>query len=158
MERNDLLEQELSKLVDDRSHPDWKSAACIGTEPEAWFPFGKDRLEQVDLLIQICEGCPIRAACLDYGRDTKAKDGVWGGVDFFPRKPKTKHRNPPTPPPGPSKVRGVSWDKQRKRWVVRIRFHDVSYFGGNHKVQTLAEQKAIALRKQIIQAWQTSAA
>lgn len=37
-------------------------AACIGTDPEAWFP-GVG--ESVDMLRRICRGCEVRPQCLD---------------------------------------------------------------------------------------------
>jgi hypothetical protein len=154
-ERKALLDREFAELVGAVETPNWNLAACIGTDPNAWFPKGKDRPEKVELLQRICDECPIRRLCLAYGKATKAIDGVWGGRDFYQYQSKSgKFRSPPKPPPAPSNVKGVSWETRVRSWVVRIRFRGVDTFAGYHKDQQVAEQTAIALRKQIIKAWE----
>lgn len=66
------------------SGQDWRTrAACIGHDPELWFPGPGDssRLEQARA---ICAGCPVRAECL---ADVLAAPmpggrsyGIWGGM------------------------------------------------------------------------------
>ncbi len=46
-------------------------------DPDVFFP---DSPEQYALARSLCEGCPLRAACLAEARETGTTDGVWGGV------------------------------------------------------------------------------
>jgi WhiB family redox-sensing transcriptional regulator len=58
-------------------------AACIGEDPELFFPVGSapPALEQVDRAKRICGGCPVRAECLEWSLVTCQDAGVWGGLD-----------------------------------------------------------------------------
>ena len=58
-------------------------AACIGEDPELFFPVGSTppALEQVDRAKAICAGCPVRPECLEWSLVTCQDAGVWGGLD-----------------------------------------------------------------------------
>jgi WhiB family redox-sensing transcriptional regulator len=55
---------------------------CIGEDPELFFPVGAtgSALAQTARAIEICNGCPVRAECLEWALDTCQDAGVWGGL------------------------------------------------------------------------------
>jgi WhiB family redox-sensing transcriptional regulator len=55
---------------------------CIGEDPELFFPVGStgSALAQTARAIEICEGCPVRAECLEWALETCQDAGVWGGL------------------------------------------------------------------------------
>jgi WhiB family redox-sensing transcriptional regulator len=56
--------------------PQWTAdAACIGMDPEAWFP---ERGNHGSAARRVCDNCPVRCQCADFGRDEK--HGIWGGI------------------------------------------------------------------------------
>lgn len=62
-------------------------ARCIdsGLDPEEWFPVAVDVTRaraQAARAIALCEGCTVRAACLEVAlrQSSDAGDGVWGGM------------------------------------------------------------------------------
>ncbi|MFJ6567538.1 WhiB family transcriptional regulator [Streptomyces sp. NPDC091292] len=57
-------------------------AACIGEEPELFFPRGEsERWEHsIEQAKRICGGCDIRIDCLRYAVDNAEAEGVWGGL------------------------------------------------------------------------------
>jgi WhiB family redox-sensing transcriptional regulator len=57
-------------------------AACVGTDPEAFFPEqgGNNRAAK-----RICMMCDVRAECLQYALDND-ECGVWGGMSEIARK------------------------------------------------------------------------
>lgn len=61
--------------------PGWMAqAACKGYPSDWWFPsWGAQPSVDSDLAeaLIICESCPVRAECLEYG--AKEEHGVWGG-------------------------------------------------------------------------------
>ncbi len=61
----------------------WASrAACLGTDPELFFPIGETgpALRQIAEAKQVCRGCPVQRACLQWALDTGQDAGVWGGL------------------------------------------------------------------------------
>ena len=58
-------------------------SSCIGEDPELFFPVGitGPAIEQAAKAIAICNGCPVRAECLEWALDTCQDAGVWGGLD-----------------------------------------------------------------------------
>lgn len=61
--------------------PDWTDAACREYEPELWFPeAGPGKSNDWRTPKQICSGCGIRDACLEYAITNDIRFGVWGGV------------------------------------------------------------------------------
>jgi len=62
----------------------WLSdAACIGEDPELFFPIGTSApaAEQTVRAKRICGPCPVRAECLEWSLVTYQDAGVWGGLD-----------------------------------------------------------------------------
>lgn len=57
-------------------------ARCIGEDPELFFPVGTTgpAIEQTARAIGICNGCSVRAECLEWALDTCQDAGVWGGL------------------------------------------------------------------------------
>jgi WhiB family redox-sensing transcriptional regulator len=55
---------------------------CIGEDPELFFPVGTTgaALAQTAKAIEICGGCLVRAACLEWALETCQDAGVWGGL------------------------------------------------------------------------------
>jgi WhiB family redox-sensing transcriptional regulator len=70
--------------------PGWvDQALCATIDPDLWFgEYGGNNYEAKKL----CQGCPVRAQCLEYGKDEKW--GVWGGL-------------------GPSARRALGWGRGR---------------------------------------------
>jgi WhiB family redox-sensing transcriptional regulator len=70
-----------------RHDPDemwWLSdAACIGEDPELFFPIGTSTpaAEQTQRAKRICRPCAVRAECLEWSLATYQDAGVWGGLD-----------------------------------------------------------------------------
>lgn len=61
-----------------------KEAACKGApDPEIFFPVS-DEAKKLREWEGYCPGCPVRAACLDFGQRTRS-EGIWGGV-YLPGK------------------------------------------------------------------------
>ncbi len=70
-----------------RHDPDemwWLSdAACIGEDPELFFPIGATppAADQALRAKAICRSCPVRSVCLEWSLATYQDAGVWGGLD-----------------------------------------------------------------------------
>lgn len=59
---------------------DWrKRAACVGKDPEIWFPDPSDR-EGIRKAVDVCAGCPVRAECANLAVANGEEVGVWAGV------------------------------------------------------------------------------
>lgn len=52
-------------------------AACIGMDPELWFP---DRGNPALEARAICARCEVKAECLDYALRLQIEEGIWGGT------------------------------------------------------------------------------
>lgn len=62
---------------------DWRQdAACIGEDPELFFPVGTTgpALEQVERAKAVCRRCPVIDQCLEWALATNQDSGVWGGM------------------------------------------------------------------------------
>lgn len=69
---------------------DWRnSAACIGPDPELFFPVGEksqaDR-DQIQEAKQFCVKCLVTAQCFNYAMETHQDTGVWGGTSAEERR------------------------------------------------------------------------
>lgn len=59
---------------------DWRDyAACLGHDPELWFPEPKDT-RTADIALGICARCPVKADCLAEAEDGRVFEGIWGGM------------------------------------------------------------------------------
>lgn len=56
---------------------DTTEAACIGHDPELWFPSDLAQAAKAKL---VCKGCPIRTACADQAIRAGIPFGIWGGT------------------------------------------------------------------------------
>lgn len=57
---------------------------CRNEDPEIWFPVGTGPMAvETEWLAQaLCDGCPIKAACLQYALETGQRYGIWGGINM----------------------------------------------------------------------------
>lgn len=55
-----------------------ESAACLGHDPETWFPLQGDCGSRTRDAVAICRGCPVREECLAEG--LRHESGIWGGT------------------------------------------------------------------------------
>ncbi|MFJ9038640.1 WhiB family transcriptional regulator [Streptomyces sp. NPDC102406] len=64
-------------------------AACVGEDPELFFPVGHSgpALQDVHEAKAVCERCPVRNACLEWALRTGQTTGVWGGTSEHERAP-----------------------------------------------------------------------
>src|SRR6476646_7317619 len=64
-------------------HMDWRhKAACLDKDPELFFPIGNTgpALLQIEEAKQVCRGCTVRDACLQWALEAGQDHGVWGGL------------------------------------------------------------------------------
>lgn len=65
---------------------DWADqAACRGSDLATFFPPAGDRRTYL-AAVAICQGCPVRLACLDYAVENRIQFGVWGGLNVDRRR------------------------------------------------------------------------
>lgn len=58
---------------------DWRArAACLHADPELFFPEGIAG-PVIERAKRICNGCLVRARCLDWALSRGASFGIWGG-------------------------------------------------------------------------------
>lgn len=77
-------------LSADRRDRDWQRLAnCRDADPAIFFPepirgrLSEPRLRrEVGEALAVCDGCPVRVACLLYARAFETTYGVWGGRYF----------------------------------------------------------------------------
>ena len=72
------------QFKNDQRHTGWiDAAACLGEDPELFFPVGVSPLaiDQTERAKQVCRGCAVRHECLRWALDSCQDAGVWGGLD-----------------------------------------------------------------------------
>ncbi|PZH08479.1 transcriptional regulator [Streptomyces sp. NTH33] len=59
-----------------------RSAACVGEDPELFFPVGTTgpALRDVEGAKRICARCPVTTECLSFALSSGQTSGVWGGT------------------------------------------------------------------------------
>jgi WhiB family transcriptional regulator, redox-sensing transcriptional regulator len=68
----------LSALLDETEEQDWQERAlCAQTDPEAFFPEKGGSTRDAK---RICQGCEVRAECLEYALAHDERFGIWGGL------------------------------------------------------------------------------
>jgi WhiB family transcriptional regulator, redox-sensing transcriptional regulator len=69
-------------------------AACIGEDPELFFPMGPPSLvvAQTARAKAVCGGCAVRSDCLEWSLVTAQDAGVWGGLDEDERRELRRRR------------------------------------------------------------------
>jgi WhiB family redox-sensing transcriptional regulator len=76
----------------------WRDrAACLGENPELFFPDGNTRpaLLQLEQAKGVCRRCEVAQTCLEWAIESGQDTGVWGGVSEEERRA-LKRRNPPS--------------------------------------------------------------
>ena len=57
---------------------EWRMlGACRGLDASVFYP---ENDEEAEIAKQVCEGCGVRAACLEFALASREKVGVWGGA------------------------------------------------------------------------------
>ena len=56
-----------------------KQAACRGIDAAVFYPVSEDEADAAEAK-EICAGCPVRQACLEYALAHREREGVWGGA------------------------------------------------------------------------------
>lgn len=56
-----------------------KRAACRGIDVEVFYPLSEDEIDAAQAKA-ICEGCPVRQACLEHALAHREREGIWGGT------------------------------------------------------------------------------
>jgi WhiB family transcriptional regulator, redox-sensing transcriptional regulator len=54
-------------------------AACLGHNPDLWFPPEKSGTAPAAKAKAICATCAVKQECLDYALSIKEQHGIWGG-------------------------------------------------------------------------------
>lgn len=72
-------------IVKDEPRPDWRDhAACLGKDPEDWFPVSELEsgiaLAHIESVKAICSECPMAGSCLSWALETQQQHGIWGGL------------------------------------------------------------------------------
>jgi WhiB family redox-sensing transcriptional regulator len=68
----------LVDLLDDAEEQEWQERAlCAQTDPEAFFPEKGGSTREAK---RICQGCEVRAECLEYALGHDERFGIWGGL------------------------------------------------------------------------------
>ena len=68
----------------------WRlDAACRHLDTATFFP---ESVDGVAAAMEICAGCPVRGACLEFALVTRQDDGVWGGLDENERRRERRRR------------------------------------------------------------------
>jgi WhiB family redox-sensing transcriptional regulator len=60
----------------------WHRAACLGEDPELFFPEGNTgpALLQLEAAKAVCHRCEVAQTCLTWAIDSGQDAGVWGGL------------------------------------------------------------------------------
>lgn len=71
----------IQRVGTDLRQSDWMTEAnCVGEDPEIFFPEHGGLNSEAR---QICNACPVREECLEYGRNEE--HGIWGGTSYSSR-------------------------------------------------------------------------
>lgn len=64
-------------------------ANCLGVNPELFFP---ERGASTTEAKEVCRGCVVRKACLEYALTTREVYGIWGGKSENQRRKMRRER------------------------------------------------------------------
>lgn len=68
----------LAELRQGADEEDWQERAlCAQVDPDAWFPEKGGSTREAK---RICQGCDVRAECLEYALANTIRYGIWGGM------------------------------------------------------------------------------
>jgi WhiB family redox-sensing transcriptional regulator len=63
----------------------WQGQAACRYDPDLFFSEGDPAAPavaaQIERAKQVCAGCPVRRACLEWAMARNEKEGIWGGLD-----------------------------------------------------------------------------
>lgn len=77
-ENSELELDVLAEMFDVADEQDWQERAlCAQTDPEAFFPEKGGSTREAK---RICQGCDVRAECLEYALAHDERFGIWGGL------------------------------------------------------------------------------
>lgn len=69
---------DLTDIFDPAEPPEWQERAlCAQTDPEAFFPEKGGSTREAK---RICQGCEVKAECLEYALAHDERFGIWGGL------------------------------------------------------------------------------
>jgi WhiB family redox-sensing transcriptional regulator len=63
--------------------------ACRGLDAGVFYP---ETDEDAEIAKQVCMGCSVREACLEFALASREKAGVWGGATERERRRMLRHR------------------------------------------------------------------
>jgi len=55
----------------------WDQGACKGLDASVFYP---DDDDDASVAKAVCDGCPVKIACLEHALAVREKVGVWGGT------------------------------------------------------------------------------
>ena len=73
--RTDIALTNLANAIRRRGNP-----VCMETDPDAWFPEPGAEGGTYRNAVKLCEQCPVRRECAEYGVSTSEFFGIWGGL------------------------------------------------------------------------------
>ena len=82
-------------------------AACTTADPEVFFPSRRNASAGEEAKA-ICDGCPVRAECLEYALATHQEWGVWGGTNEHERRAILRDRDRQPEAPSPAGAAGAA--------------------------------------------------
>ncbi len=69
----------------------WRDfASCAETDPDEFFP---EKGGSTRPAIKVCQGCPVRAQCLEYALEHDERFGIWGGKSWEQRRRMRRERS-----------------------------------------------------------------
>lgn len=81
----------LALIEGQRRREPWRlRAACRGKPTEWWFPHGG--ADNGDRGLAHCEGCPVKAQCLDWALEQEHQTGIYGGMSERARRLEKRRR------------------------------------------------------------------
>lgn len=73
-------------MTSDRELGEWRmDAACVGADPELFFPVetgSQQRRVHLRKAWKYCGPCPVRTECYQDALRTGERHGIWGGLDM----------------------------------------------------------------------------
>jgi WhiB family transcriptional regulator, redox-sensing transcriptional regulator len=79
-----------------------RSAACLESEPEVFFPPGPSAVEHIAEAKEVCQGCAVVSDCLRVAMADPTLLGVWGGTSEQERAGLRRRPSQPTLPTQPT--------------------------------------------------------
>lgn len=67
------------------AHAWQQNAACLGADPDLFFPPVSGGHTHAAIAKTICAGCPVKTECLTYAIEERIGYGIWGGLDVDER-------------------------------------------------------------------------